>query len=470
MSAETAKQPTLRSIDPTTGETLCTYETFGEQRLNEALKQAESTEGVWRATGVDDRCAALARVADLLDRRKEALARLATAEMGKPIAESRQEVEKCALVCRHYAEHAAEYLEPEIEKTEAAKSFVRFDPLGTVLAVMPWNFPYWQVFRCAAPILAGGNPMLLKHASNVTGVALAIEELFQAANLPTGVFRTLLIETQQTAEVIASPVVKAVTLTGSEKAGAAVASEAGKHLKKCVLELGGSDPFVVLEDADLDRTMPGAVKGRMINAGQSCIASKRFLVHRSLHSPFVERFAAALEALRIGDPTDEQTQVGPLAREDLRDDLHQQVQKAVAQGAKLVTGGEKLDRRGWFYRPTLLDEVSPGMTVFDEETFGPVAAVTAFDNDEEAVRLANQTPFGLGASLWTSDLDRAEELAGRIDAGCVFVNENVKSDPRLPFGGVKRSGYGRELSYFGLREFTNAKTVWIGQSKTRHAE
>jgi succinate-semialdehyde dehydrogenase/glutarate-semialdehyde dehydrogenase len=462
VTAETSNQPTLRSIDPTTGETLRMYETFGEKRLHEALEQAASAEGTWRATSVEDRCAVLARVADLLDQRKETLARLATAEMGKAIGESRQEVEKCALVCRHYAEHAAKYLAPEFEKTEAAKSFVRFDPLGTVLAVMPWNFPYWQVFRCAAPILAGGNPMLLKHASNVTGVALAIEELFQAANLPNGVFQTLLIETKRTKEVIASPVVKAVTLTGSEKAGAAVASEAGKHLKKCVLELGGSDPFVVLDDADLEAVLPGAVKGRMINAGQSCIASKRFLVHRSLHGEFVRRFAAALEALRIGDPTDEATQVGPLAREDLRDDLHEQIRKAIGEGARLVTGGEKLDRPGWFYRPTLLDEVSPGMTVFDEETFGPVAAVTAFDSDDEAVRLANRTPFGLGASVWTRDLDRAEELAGRVDAGAVFVNENVKSDPRLPFGGVKRSGHGRELSYFGLREFTNAKTVWIG--------
>ncbi|HEV7281666.1 MAG TPA: NAD-dependent succinate-semialdehyde dehydrogenase [Pirellulaceae bacterium] len=470
MSAETSKQPTLRSIDPTTGKPLRTYQTFDGGALAEALEQAASAEATWRSTSVKDRCASLARVADLLDQRKEALARLATAEMGKAVGESRSEVEKCALVCRHYAEHAAEYLAPEHEKTEAVKSFVRFDPLGTVLAVMPWNFPYWQVFRCAAPILAGGNPMLLKHASNVTGVALAIEEVFQAANLPPGVFRTLLIETKQTKEVIASPAVKAVTLTGSEKAGAAVASEAGKHLKKCVLELGGSDPFVVLDDADLDRTIPGAVKGRMINAGQSCIASKRFLIHRSLHKEFVERFAAELEKLRVGDPTDEATQVGPLAREDLRDDLHEQVQKAIREGAKLITGGEALDRPGWFYRPTLLDQVSPGMTVFDEETFGPVAAVTPFDSDDDAVCLANATPFGLGASLWTRDLDRAEKLAGRIDAGAVFVNENVKSDPRLPFGGVKRSGYGRELSYFGLREFTNAKTVWIGESKTPHAE
>jgi succinate-semialdehyde dehydrogenase/glutarate-semialdehyde dehydrogenase len=366
-------------------------------------------------------------------------------------------------VCRHYAEHSPTYLARRDIETDAARSYVRFDPLGPVFAVMPWNFPLWQVFRFAAPSIALGNVGLLKHAANVTGCSLAIEGVFAGAGAPEGVFQALLIDHDQAAEVIADNRVRGVTLTGSNAAGKVIASQAGEHLKKTVLELGGSDPFIVLDDADLDRAAEVGVKSRLINNGQSCIAAKRFVVHASIVDEFVDRFRTQLEALRVGDPADRETDVGPLAREDLREDLHDQVQRSQKDGATLVTGGQALDRPGFFYAPTLLTDVGPHVPAGAEETFGPVAAVITVGDDAHAIAVANSTEFGLGASVWTRDLDRAERLAGSIQAGSVFVNELVKSDPRVPFGGVKGSGYGRELGEFGIHEFANIKTVWVGQ-------
>jgi succinate-semialdehyde dehydrogenase/glutarate-semialdehyde dehydrogenase len=384
-----------------------------------------------------------------------------TEEMGKPIAAAESEVDKCAWVCDYYAEHAAAFLSPEASATDAARSFVRFDPIGPVLAIMPWNFPFWQHFRFAAPAVMAGNVGVLKHASNVPGCALAIEDLFRRAGFPEGVMTTLLVPSARTAELIARPEIKAVTLTGSEAAGREVAAQAGRHLKKTVLELGGSDPFIVLDDADPIAAAEQAARARTINSGQSCIAAKRFLVEEAVADRFEAEFVRRMEALRVGDPMDRETEVGPLAREDLLTALDDQVSRSVAAGARLATGGRRLDRKGWFYPPTVLLGVRPGMPAFDEETFGPVAAVTRARDAAEAIELANRSRFGLGASIWTGDPARAEDLAREIEAGSVFVNGMVKSDPRLPFGGVKSSGYGRELAAFGIREFVNIKTVWI---------
>jgi succinate-semialdehyde dehydrogenase/glutarate-semialdehyde dehydrogenase len=384
-----------------------------------------------------------------------------TEEMGKTIVSAEAEVVKCAWVCDHYAENGAAWLAPERIKTDASDSFVRFDPLGPVLAVMPWNFPFWQVFRFAAPALMAGNVALLKHASNVPGCALAIEQIFLEAGAPEGVFTTLLTGNKAVEQVLESPIVQAVTLTGSDPAGRAVAAKAGSLLKKTVLELGGSDPFIVLADADPEEAAKEAAKARCINNGQSCIAAKRFIVQEPLADRFEQAMTREMAALKVGDPMDRATDVGPLAREDLLHDLDRQVKETVAKGARLLTGGERLPGRGYYYAPTVLARVEPGMVAFDEETFGPVAAITRAKSVEHAVELANRSKFGLGASLWTKDLDRARELARQIEAGAVFANGMVKSDPRLPFGGIKTSGYGRELSHYGLREFVNVKSVWI---------
>lgn len=384
-----------------------------------------------------------------------------TLEMGKLIKESQAEVEKCAWVCDYYADHAAGFLADESIATDAASSYVAYQPLGTVLAVMPWNFPLWQVFRFAVPALTGGNTGVLKHASNVPRCALAIEQVFHDAEIPDGVFRTLMISASQVAKVIADPRIHAVTLTGSEPAGKKVAACAGENLKKTVLELGGSDAFIILEDADLEEAVKNAVASRFLNAGQSCIAAKRFIVIDSVADEFVKRFRDAAEKLTMGDPLDESTTLAPMARVDLRDELHQQVDAGIRQGAVVVTGCESPAGPGAFYPPSILDHVQPGMTAYEEELFGPVASVIRATDEQDALRIANGSRYGLGGSVWTTNLKRGEALARRVQAGAVFVNGMVKSDPRLPFGGVKASGYGRELSHHGLHEFLNAKTVWI---------
>jgi succinate-semialdehyde dehydrogenase/glutarate-semialdehyde dehydrogenase len=385
--------------------------------------------------------------------------------MGKPIAEAEAEVEKCAWNCDFYAEKAEEFLAPEPVASNASASMVVFDPLGVVLAIMPWNYPFWQLFRFLAPALAAGNGAVLKHASNVPQCALAIEEVVREAGAPAGLFRTLLIGASAVESLIEDPRIAAVTLTGSTEVGSLVASQAGRQLKKQVLELGGSDPFIVLADADVQEAAAVATRARFQNVGQSCIAAKRFIVEESVADAFVAALCAKVEAFVVGDPMQRETNIGPLARANLRDDLHSQVERSVAAGAELRAGGKPIDGPGFFYPPTILDRVSPDMAAFAEETFGPAAAVIRVRDAEEAIELANATEFGLGAALWTRDLARAGELARRIEAGAVFINGMVASDPRLPFGGIKKSGYGRELGVFGIREFTNIKTVWIGPAR-----
>jgi succinate-semialdehyde dehydrogenase/glutarate-semialdehyde dehydrogenase len=404
------------------------------------------------------------RAGEILRERKEELARLMANEMGKPFSQGVSEAEKCARVCDYYAEHAESQLADEDVRTEAKRSFVAFEPLGVVLAVMPWNFPLWQVFRFAAPALMAGNGGVLKHASNVPGCALAIEDILQQAGFPQGLFRTLLIGNKQVKAVIEHPLVRAVTLTGSTPAGKAVASQAGAVLKKTVLELGGSDPYVILEDADLDHAVETCVNARLINSGESCIAAKRFIVVESIAKTFTDRFVAVMKTRRVGDPLADGTDVGPMARTDLRDELHAQVTGSVKLGAELLLGGEIPPGAGAYYPPTVLGNVRPGMPAYDEETFGPVAAIIVAKDEDDAVRVANDTVFGLGSAVFTRDLSRGEAVARRLQAGCAFVNAGVASDPRLPFGGIKLSGYGRELGSFGIREFVNIKTVYIRNS------
>lgn len=451
----------IQAINPATGQLLAEYEPHTSHQIAERLDAAAQAFDVWRTTPLAERCRLLAVAAELLESRAADYAKLMTAEMGKPLRQATAEVEKCSLVCAHYAQQAAEMLSPQEVSSPAQRSEVRFDPLGPVLAVMPWNFPFWQVFRFAAPALAAGNVGLLKHATNVPGCSLAIEGLFRDAGFPAGVFTTLLISSQHVESVIASPVVRAVTLTGSEHAGMAVAAIAGKHLKKCVLELGGSDPFIVLADADLNLAAQQAALARCQNSGQSCIAAKRFIVEAAIAEEFTARFVEQMQQLVVGDPTDPATDIGPLARADLRDSLHELVERSQQQGARLLAGGAPRPGPGYYYPPTVLDQVTPEMPVFAEETFGPVAAIVHARDVDHALELANQSAYGLGASIWSANAERAASLAPRIDAGCVFINAMVKSDPRLPFGGIKRSGYGRELSDYGLREFVNIKTVWV---------
>ncbi|MFC8366698.1 MULTISPECIES: NAD-dependent succinate-semialdehyde dehydrogenase [unclassified Streptomyces] len=450
------------SANPATGTELARYFAQSPQEVDGVLDAAASAQAAWRRRDITNRTSLLREMARVLHEGRDGYAALITAEMGKPITEARAEIEKCAVTCDYYADHAPAQLADRPVASNAAESAVVHDPLGVVLAVMPWNYPFWQFFRFAASALAAGNGTLLKHANNVPQCALAVEEVVRRAGAPEGLCRTLLIEVDQVAGIIADPRVAAVTLTGSTEVGAIVAAQAAAVLKKQVLELGGSDPFVVLADADIAQAAATAVKARYVNAGQSCVNAKRFIVEDAVADAFVTAFTAAAAALKVGDPTDPDTAVGPMARANLRDTLHDQVRRTLEAGARLALGGEVPDGPGCYYPPTVLDHVRPGMAAFDEETFGPVAAITRVTDADEAITLANRTEYGLGAALWTSDLDRARRLARVLDVGAVFVNGMVASDPRLPFGGIKKSGYGRELGAEGVREFTNTKTVWIG--------
>ncbi|MBV9616584.1 MAG: NAD-dependent succinate-semialdehyde dehydrogenase [Ktedonobacteraceae bacterium] len=452
----------IQSINPATEEVLETFEPYSKEQINDALTQAKHAFLQWRETSFGERSAYLRRVASYLREHKDELARRATLEMGKPIVESEAEVEKCAWNCDFYAEHAEQFLADEQVKSNASESYVSFQPLGVVLALMPWNFPYWQVFRFAAPALMAGNTAVLKHASNVSRVALDIERIFQECGLPQGVFRTVLVPGSETAALIEDSRIAAVTLTGSDAAGVAVASTSGRVLKKNVLELGGSDAFIVLADADLDAAAQMATRARFQNTGQSCIAAKRFIVVESVARAFEHRFVEAATKLHVGNPLDRETQIGPMARGDLRDSLHRQVRASIAMGAHLLLGGKLRDGKGYYYEPTIISDVTPDMPIFREETFGPVAAVISARDTEHALELANDSQFGLGGNLWTRNIEQARKLARRLESGGVFINGMTASDPRLPFGGIKHSGYGRELSSFGIREFVNIQTIWIG--------
>lgn len=451
----------ITSINPATGELVRRYSEMSAEETAAVIARAHETFKVWRTTAFGSRATLMRAAAALLRERKDELAHLMAAEMGKPLAQGASEVDKCAWVCEYYADNAEAHLASDHVATDAARSYVHFEPLGVVLAVMPWNFPLWQVFRFAAPALMAGNVGVLKHASNVPGCALAIEDIFREAGFPVDAFRTLLIGSAQVRAVIEHPLVRAVTLTGSTPAGQAVAAQAGAVLKKTVLELGGSDPYIVLEDADLDLAATTCADSRLINAGQSCIAAKRFIVVESVLNAFTERFVAAMRAKVMGDPLAEGTQVGPLARRDLREVLHAQVTASVERGARVLLGGEIPSGGGAYYPPTVLADVVPGMPAYDEELFGPVAAVIAAKDELDAIRIANDTPFGLGAAVFTRDAGRGERVAQRLEAGATFVNSFVASDPRLPFGGIKDSGYGRELGAYGIREFVNIKTIVV---------
>jgi succinate-semialdehyde dehydrogenase/glutarate-semialdehyde dehydrogenase len=450
----------MRSVNPATAELIREYDEMSPLDVERAVLAADENFESYRERPLSERTALLGRVAALLRQDQREYARLITEEMGKPITAAAKEIDKCAWVCELVAEHASRWLAPETVVTEAKKSYVRFDALGPILAIMPWNFPFWQLFRFGAAALAVGNVILLKHASNATGCALAIEQLFRRAGAPEAL-TALIIGEAPVERVIADPNVAGVTLTGSVRAGRVVGANAGHHLKKLVLELGGSDAFIVLSDAELGPAVDAAVTARMINSGQSCIAAKRFILEQPIAEAFSELFVDRMKKLRVGDPMDPDTDVGPLAREDLRQELHRQVNESLEDDAQLLLGGEPLDRPGWFYAPTVLSLVRPGVAAFEEETFGPVAALIVADDADHAVRLANQSRFGLGASLWTRNRARAEDLAARLECGSVFINAIVKSDPRLPFGGVKESGFGRELGVIGCREFSNVKTVWV---------
>lgn len=451
----------IASINPATGETLRTFEPLADSQIEDKLARAAATYRTWRSTAFGDRRRMLLAAADILEKEKAEWGRIMTAEMGKPIKAARDEAAKAAFGCRYYAENAESFLGDEPVAIDGGTNYIRYQPIGPVLAVMPWNFPFWQVFRFAAPALMAGNVGLLKHASNVPQCALAIEDIFRRAGFPEGAFQTLLIGSDQVHRIIDNPRIRAVTLTGSEPAGRQVAAQAGRDIKKTVLELGGSDPFVVMTSANLAAAAETAVKARTINNGQSCIAAKRFIVADKIARDFERRFVERMLALKVGDPMDEATDVGPLATPQILEDLDQQVQKSVAAGARVLAGGKRLDRPGNFYTPTVLADIPEHSPAYREELFGPVAALFRVPDMQAAIRLANDTSFGLGASIWTTDQNETARFIDEIEAGMVFVNGMVASDPRLPFGGVKHSGYGRELSVQGIREFVNIKTVSI---------
>ncbi len=451
----------LRSINPATEAVIAEHQELSGDDIEQKLVRAQQGFELWRTVPFSERAEKLRKLASLLKAQSRELGELITQEMGKPVAQGQAEVEKCAWACEYYAENAEKFLAPQTVATDASNSYVRFDPIGVVLAVMPWNFPFWQVFRFIAPASMAGNVGILKHASNVQLCAQRIEALFSAAGYPVGVFQNLTIGASRVEALIRDPRIKAVTLTGSEAAGAAVASVAGQEIKKTVLELGGSDPFIIFEDADLTTACEVATMARLQSNGQSCIAAKRFLVQDSVATKFTEMFKQKFESLIVGDPMDPTTIVGPVATAQGFKDLTDQVERALASGATLITGGRRVSNTGYFYQPTILSNVTKQVSIYSEEVFGPVASVITFTTEAEAIAIANDTNFGLSASVWTSDMDRAHRVIPQIDSGAVFVNGMVKSDPRLPFGGEKRSGYGRELSEFGIREFVNTKSVWI---------
>jgi succinate-semialdehyde dehydrogenase/glutarate-semialdehyde dehydrogenase len=456
----------IASINPATGEELKTFDEASADEIDEALAAAASAFLEWRRLSFTERAGFMTRAAADLRANARRYAELITLEMGKPIKQAVAEIEKCAWNCDYFAENAEHFLAEEPAPSDAAESYVRFQPLGPVLAVMPWNFPFWQLFRFAAPGLMAGNVAILKHASNVPQCSLAIEEVFRNAGAPEGVFKSLLVSGEHAQALIDDPRVVAVTLTGSDATGSKIAEVSGRALKPSVLELGGSDPFIVLEDADIEEAASVGARARNQNAGQSCIAAKRFIVAESVADSFVAAFCDAVGRLKVGDPMDESVDVGPLARPDLLDALESQVRRSEAAGAKVAVGGSRIaDGGGNFFQPTVLTDVTREMPVFREETFGPVAAVIRARDEAEAVGLANDSPYGLGSALWTRDIERGRRLAADIEAGSVFINGMVASDPRLPFGGIKRSGFGRELSHYGIKEFVNIQTVWVGPAE-----
>lgn len=454
----------ITSVNPATGQPIQSYALQDDAAVDAALAAAARAQKTWRLVPIAERVGLLTRMAAVLRADKPRYARMITREMGKPIAEAEAEIEKCAYNCDFYAEHAPKYLADEPVSSNA-DTVVAFDPLGVVLAIMPWNYPFWQYFRFAAPALAAGNGAILKHANNVPECALAVQEVMEKSGAPAGLTATLLIDNSKVAGIIADDRIAAVTLTGSTEVGAIVAAQAGRALKKQVLELGGSDPFIVLADADLEAAAETAVKARYLNVGQSCVNAKRFIVEDSIADRFVALFVEKAAALPIGDPMAPGTRIGPMARGNLLATLHDQVERSVAEGAELKLGGAPTQGDGFYYPPTVLDHVRPGMVAFVEETFGPVAAIIRAKDADEAVAMANDSEYGLGAALWTGDADRGRALSRRIEAGAVFINGMTASDPRYPFGGIKRSGYGRELGVYGIREFVNIKTVWTGPSK-----
>ncbi len=452
----------LYSINPTNGKTIASYEEMEQNLITQKIKNANNIFLKWKETDFNFRSQKMKKAAFILRNRKEEYAKLMTLEMGKPIAQSRGEIEKCAWVCEYFADNSEKFLKNKIIETDAQKSFITYQPIGVVLAVMPWNFPFWQVFRFAAPNLMAGNAGILKHSSNVSGCSLAIEKIFLEADFPEGLFSSIIVSSKKMDAVIEERSIKAVTLTGSVPAGRSVAEKAGSALKKTVLELGGSDPYVILEDADLENAAEICTTARLLNGGQSCIAAKRFIITSSVYEKFEALIIQKMSDKKMGDPLDESNYLGPQASIELRNELHQQVIKSISNGAKLLLGGTVTEGEGAFYPPTVLSQVEKGMPAYDEELFGPVAALIKAEDEEDAIRIANDTNFGLGAAVFTSDLIRGESIAKeKLNAGCCFVNEFVKSDPRLPFGGIKDSGYGRELSEFGIKEFVNIKTVYI---------
>jgi len=451
----------IQTINPARGTVEKTFNKYSSERILTIIEEADKAFLLWRETDFRTRKKLLNNAAEVIRNKKEEYAQIITIEMGKPITQSIAEVEKCAWVCNYYADNAESFLINEHITTDASESYVEFNPLGIILAVMPWNFPFWQVFRFAAPTIMAGNVALLKHSSNVPMCALTIDQIFRNAGFPNFVFSTLLIESADVKEVIDHPLIKAATLTGSEPAGRKIASLCGKKLKKTVMELGGSDPFIVLNDAEIKEAVSSAVKARLINNGQSCIAAKRFIVEEGVYDKFKGKFIEEMESVKVGDPMDESTALGPIAREDLLYELDSQVKASIEKGARILTGGKILPGRGYYYAPTILDNLSKGMPAYDDEIFGPVASLIKCKDAIDAVRIANDSNFGLGASLWTQNIESAKNIASKIETGSVFVNGMVKSDPRLPFGGIKNSGYGRELSHYGIKEFVNIKSIWI---------
>ncbi|MFA5417945.1 MAG: NAD-dependent succinate-semialdehyde dehydrogenase [Bacteroidales bacterium] len=451
----------ITSINPATQQKMKDYPHLSSSQLNILLDENHHAYLKWRNASYRDRGKLFLNLANILRERSDELALLITSEMGKILGESKAEIEKCAWICEYYAENTESLLKSEPMTSDASSCYVRFDPLGTVFAIMPWNFPFWQVFRAAVPTMMAGNTFVLRHARNVPGCGEAIEKLFIEAGFPQNCFNNLQIPVELSEEVIAHPAICGITLTGSSRAGRSVASTAGKYLKKCVLELGGSDPYIVLKDGDIYASCTTAVASRMLNAGQVCISAKRFIVEQEIYEEFVQQHRQLLEEIVVGDPINPTSEMGPMARIDLMEQIEQQIDDSIAMGATLVTGGKRIHQDGLYFQPTLLVDVTPNMPVYKEETFGPVSVIIPAKNADDAIRIANETSMGLGASIWTQDMKLAEEMARRIESGAVFINGMTKSDPRIPFGGIKQSGFGRELGSYGIKEFLNIKTVWI---------